>query len=138
MKPRTIGRALGAAAAPSLWLPDSRLLRVTERTGKCGRRRRTRICGTDDGYLFSRNGKRVTYGMQHERFTRSARKAGLAGLSEHGLRHLYVSTLLHGGVQIHEVAHWVGHRDINVTHAVYGHLLPDAWTRGREALELAY
>jgi integrase len=35
------------------------------------------------------------------------------------------------GVQITELAHFLGHKDINTTHAVYGHLLPSAAARHR-------
>jgi integrase len=88
--------------------------------------------GTQDGYLF----RSVSYSSFRTRFTRSVRAAGLgAGFTPHHLRHLFVSVLLAAGVPITDVAAWVGHRDIRVTYAIYGHLLPDSWTRGREALE---
>jgi len=92
--------------------------------------------GTDSGYLFGSNGKRVRYGDINDRFNRSVLNAGLPeDFTTHHLRHLYVSTLLSKDVPISDVATWVGHRDIRITHAVYGHLLPDSWTRGTEALE---
>jgi len=92
--------------------------------------------GTDNGYLFGSDGKRITYGGQIERFGTAVAEAGLPeDFTAHSLRHLYVSTLLSAGVPISDVATWVGHRDIRITHAVYGHLLPDSWTRGTEALE---
>jgi integrase len=46
-----------------------------------------------------------------------------------------LSTSLARGVQITELAHFLGHRDINVTHQVYGHLLPSAAKRAVAALE---
>lgn len=91
---------------------------------------------TDDGYLFGSNGKRVRYGNVQERFTSAVANAGLPDdFRAHQLRHQYVSALLSANVPITTVADWVGHRDIRITHAVYGHLLPDDWTRGTEALE---
>lgn len=90
--------------------------------------------GTHDGYLFG-NGRRPLYGTYHERFVKAVAKAGLGSMTEHGLRHLYASTLLGALVPITDLAAWLGHRDINVTYAIYSHLLPDSWTRGREALD---
>ncbi len=91
--------------------------------------------GTSNGYLFHTHGRRVTYNAAHSKFLRAAKNAGLPGLTEHGLRHLYVSVLLSAGVPITDVAHFVGHKNINITHSIYGHLLPSAWDRGRQALE---
>jgi integrase len=91
--------------------------------------------GADDGYLFTRNGMRVNYHGFKSAFDAAACKAGLPDYGPHQLRHTYASKLLHNGVTITELAHWLGHKDINVTHATYGHLVPDAWTRGRAALE---
>jgi integrase len=92
--------------------------------------------GTDDGYVFGTGGRRIRYGNVQERFSTAVKNAGLSkDFTPHQLRHLYVSALLSAGVPITDVATWVGHRDIRVTHAVYGHLLPDSWTRGTEALE---
>lgn len=88
--------------------------------------------GTRDGYLF----EPTTYSAIRNRFVAGIRKAGLpAKFTPHHLRHLFVSKLLNAGVPITDVATWVGHRDIRITHAVYGHLLPDSWDRGRKALE---
>lgn len=92
--------------------------------------------GTDNGYLFGHDGKRVRYNTAYTSFMKAAKLAGFSEeFTPHQLRHLFVSALLNAGVPISDVATWVGHRDINVTHAVYGHLLPDSWTRGRNALE---
>jgi integrase len=51
------------------------------------------------------------------------------------VRATMLSTSLARGVQITELAHFLGHRDINVTHQVYGHLLPSAAKRAVAALE---
>jgi integrase len=92
-----------------------------------------------DGYLF-RTGKRyVAYSGFRLAFAKQATKAGLpAGYGFHQLRHSFASEILDGGGQIHELAEWLGHRDINVTIGTYGHLLPSAMIRGREALEAGY
>ncbi|MFI5017732.1 MAG: tyrosine-type recombinase/integrase, partial [Dongiales bacterium] len=48
------------------------------------------------------------------------------GFTPHSLRHAFVSALLSHGVPITDVATWLGHRNINVTYATYGHLVPDS------------
>jgi integrase len=78
--------------------------------------------GARDGYLTGG----VTYAAYHHRFGVAAGKAGLAGMTEHNLRHLFASTLLRNLAPITDVSEWLGHRDINITYAVYSHLLPDS------------
>jgi integrase len=94
----------------------------------------------DGGYLFGRNGKHLVYGNVRYAFARGAKLAGIADkrgkvATPHHLRHLYVSALLDAGVPITNVADFVGHRDVKVTHRIYGHLLPSAWERATDALE---
>ena len=79
----------------------------------------------------------MTYAGYHHRFGVAAGKAGLAGMTEHNLRHLFASTLLRNLAPITDVSEWLGHRDINITYAVYSHLLPDSWDRVRKVLESA-
>ena len=51
------------------------------------------------------------------RFMRTAAVAGVrAGFTPHSLRHAFTSAMLARGVPISELAHFLGHRDINVTH----------------------
>ena len=42
----------------------------------------------------------------------------------HSFRHTHATTLLLSGTPPHVVAHRLGHRDANVTLAIYAHLLP--------------
>ena len=44
--------------------------------------------------------------------------------SPHSLRHAFASAMLARGVQITELAHFLGHRDINVTHRYTGICCP--------------
>jgi integrase len=95
---------------------------------------------TRDGYLLS--GVRVPF-VQHrgylKSFTRAARLAGIPeGFTPHSLRHVFASALLARGVPITDVAEWLGHRSIEVTYRIYGHLVPSAWSRAREALDAEY
>jgi len=79
------------------------------------------------------------YGTIYFRFMRAAEVAGIPdGFTPHSLRHAFASAMLARGVQITELAHFLGHRDINVTHQVYGHLLPSAAKRAVAALDAEF
>jgi integrase len=93
-----------------------------------------------DGPLIPGNGKLFQrYGTVYFRFMRAAGVAGIAeGFTPHSLRHAYASAMLARGVQITELAHFLGHRDINVTHQVYGHLVPSAAKRAVAALDAEF
>lgn len=91
-----------------------------------------------DGYLFRGAGRLpyVGYATFGRSFKRAAQKAGLPdAYTFHQLRHSYASACLANGVQIHELSKWLGHGSVDVPVGTYGHLLPDAWDRGRAALE---
>jgi Phage integrase family len=60
------------------------------------------------------------------------------GFTPHSLRHAFVSALLARGVPITDVAQWAGHKDINVTYAIYGHLVPNAADRAVSVLDAKY
>jgi integrase len=79
------------------------------------------------------------YKAVYSRFTRAASAAGIPdGFTPHSLRHAYASAMLAHGVQITELAHFLGHKDINTTRAVYGHLLPSAAKRAVSALNAEF
>jgi integrase len=96
--------------------------------------------GMPDGPLIPGNGKLFQrYGSVYFRFMRATEVAGIAdGFTPHSLRHAFASAMLARGVQITELAHFLGHRDINVTHQVYGHLLPSAAKRTVAALDAEF
>ena len=81
---------------------------------------------TADGYLFQgRKYKLVVRRSYQEDFQRAAARAGLPPeFIPHSLRHLYASTALAEGIPITEVSRWLGHKSIEVTHQIYGHLVP--------------
>ncbi|MFI9554435.1 tyrosine-type recombinase/integrase [Nonomuraea endophytica] len=56
----------------------------------------------------------------------------------HDLRHTFASTALASGVPISEVSRWLGHESITTTVDLYGHLVPEASSRAREALDKAF
>jgi len=93
-----------------------------------------------DGPLIPGNGRLFQrYGTVYFRFMHAAEAAGITdGFTPHSLRHAFASAMLARGVQITELAHFLGHRDINVTHQVYGHLLPSAAKRAVAALDAEF
>jgi integrase len=95
---------------------------------------------TPDGYLFrGRKYKLVIRRSYQEDFQRSAAKAGLPPeFIPHSLRHFYASTALAVGIPITEVSRWLGHKSIEVTHQIYGHLVPSSFDRARTALDAAH
>jgi integrase len=50
----------------------------------------------------------------------------------------FASTALAEGVPISEVSRWLGHRSITTTVDQYGHLVPEASGRARDALDNAF
>jgi integrase len=95
---------------------------------------------TPDGYLFQgRKYKLVVRRSYQEDFQRSATRAGMPPeFIPHSLRHFYASTALAEGIPITEVSRWLGHKSIEVTHQIYGHLVPSSFARARAALDAAY
>ena len=53
-------------------------------------------------------------------------------------RHTFASTALAEGVPISEVSRWLGHKSITTTVDLYGHLVPEATGRARDALDGAF
>ena len=53
----------------------------------------------------------------------------------HTLRHQFASVCLAGGIPITDVSKWLGHRSIQVTYGIYGHLVPASWDRARNVLD---
>jgi integrase len=92
---------------------------------------------TEDGYLFQgRRHKHVTRRTYQEDFERAAGKAGLPPeFIPHTLRHCFASIALAHGIPITEVSRWLGHKSIEVTHQIYGHLVPASWDRARTVLD---
>lgn len=56
---------------------------------------------------------------------RFAKKAGLAGVSLHTIRHSHGSQLLSLGVPLPTVSKRLGHANVHVTATVYAHALPE-------------
>jgi len=93
-----------------------------------------------DGPLCpGRASRYVPYRTAFNRFSQAAARAGIpAGFTPHSLRHAYASALLARGVPISDLAVWLGHRNINVTYAIYSHFMPEAEDRAQEVLNAEY
>jgi integrase len=69
-------------------------------------------------------------------FWKAGEAAGLpASFTPHTLRHTFASVALASGIPITDVSKWLGHRNIQVTYGIYGHLVPESWDRARSALD---
>ena len=71
-------------------------------------------------------------------FTAPPSGPGYSRSHPHSLRHFYASTALAEGIPITDVSRWLGHKSIEVTHQIYGHLVPASFDRARTALDAAY
>jgi integrase len=79
---------------------------------------------------------RTTYNRS---WRRAAKAAGLPDMFiPHTLRHTYASVALHQGIPITEVSRFLGHQSIEITHQVYGYLVPNAFGRTRDAIDAEY
>jgi cell division protein FtsB len=93
-----------------------------------------------EGPLCPGNGRTYkVYASVHGTHQRTAKRAGIpAGFTPHSLRHAFASALLGRLVPITDVARWLGHRDINITYAIYSHFMPDAEDRAISVLDAEY
>jgi integrase len=82
------------------------------------------------GYLFDH----VSDTAYHGALTKAAEQAGFIGTA-HTLRHVFASVVLANGIPITDLAKRLGHKNINVRYATYGHLVPSSWDRARDVLD---
>ena len=92
-----------------------------------------------EGYLFP------AFAVAHiptqrwrRRFNVGCVKAGCPDLYMHNLRHRFSSTMLDAGEPIANVAKFLGHRDINLTVMLYGHLIKESTGRAVSAADKAF
>jgi integrase len=81
---------------------------------------------TPEGWVFpTKRGTVLNYHNAREKFWLPLlRRAGVTGLTLHGLRHFYASTLMRKGLA-KQASQYLGHSSVAFTMDVYGHLLPD-------------
>ena len=81
-----------------------------------------------DGYLFMADGDLPVYGTYRPSFQSARAQGGHPG-GIHAAQPaacVRVARCSSRGVPITDVAAWLGHRNINVTYATYGHLVPSS------------
>lgn len=76
------------------------------------------FCGPGRGTPPSGSGK--------PNFDRRARKAGVAHIRSHDLRHSHCAHLIAAGRNPKEISRRLGHASVSFTLDRYGHLMPDA------------
>lgn len=93
-----------------------------------------------DGYLFPMFASgQVLTDVFRKAFVRGANAAGLPkGFTPHDLRHTYASVALSAGIPITDVSRWLGHKSIQLTHSIYGHMVPSAVSRATAVLDQEY
>lgn len=74
--------------------------------------------------------------FRHRVFNPAKKRAGLAAMTFHDLRHTYASLLLAANVQPMVVAEQLGHTDARLVLQRYGHLYPGAAAQAAMALDL--
>ncbi|MFB9297326.1 tyrosine-type recombinase/integrase, partial [Kibdelosporangium philippinense] len=90
-----------------------------------------------DGLLFAAPSGKLATRTTLRHYWLMAMKATGLDFTPHDLRHFFASTALAGGVALHEVSHWLGHRSIDMTVDIYGHLTEDAPERMRRVMQQA-
>ena len=55
----------------------------------------------------------------------AVKRAGLTGITFHGLRHSFVAILVAAGCNVREVSEWAGHNSVSFTLTRYGGLFED-------------
>lgn len=72
-------------------------------------------------------------------FSKARDAAGIASdFTPHSLRHVFASVSLANGIPITDVSKWLGHRNINMTYTIYGHLVPSSFETARAVLDAEY
>ena len=84
------------------------------------------------GGAYLRNGN-----FRHRLFDAAAERAGLAGLTPHGLRHTAASLAVQAGANVRVVQQMLGHSSPSVTLNVYSHLYDDALDTVADRLDTA-
>ncbi|MEU1390705.1 MULTISPECIES: tyrosine-type recombinase/integrase [unclassified Nonomuraea] len=94
----------------------------------------------DDGLLFrGRRGRFIDNNTYRATFAKAVKAAGLPDdFTPHDLRHAYVSMQLASGIPITDVSRWIGHKNINITYAIYGHLVDESWDRALDVMQARF
>ena len=90
------------------------------------------------GHAFHSGSSPLAINRFHEVWAAARSRAGLTGITPHGLRHFYASLLIRQGVDAKTVQSRLGHKNISETMDTYGHLWPDHEERTRAAVASAF
>lgn len=100
--------------------------------------------GTDLGFVVHDSGQRIKDigggwdgnpdKVGHGSFGSACKRAGLAGVSPHTLRHTCGTWMAQRGVPLHDIGGWLGHTDFRTT-LLYAHHHPDHMGTARDAAD---
>lgn len=110
----------------TVYLPDELVMMLSEHVRNQG--------VLPGGWLFVGSGGNPPHqdGVRGE-WLRTLRRAGVAGVRMHNLRHFYASGLIAAGCDVVTVQRALGHSSATTTLATYSHLWPTAEDRTRSA-----
>jgi integrase len=93
-----------------------------------------------DGYVIpGRKHLRVVRNSYNAHFKAAVTVAGLPDfMTSHYLRHRWASVMLGRGVDITHVSRWLGHRQIQTTYRIYGHMVPRVAQEARAEMQAAF
>src|SRR5262245_25227062 len=90
----------------------------------------------DDGLVFARwDGSPHVPLWATQKFTRTMRALGIAGITLHALRHTHASSLIASGIDVLTISRRLGHATPSITLGVYGHLFANTDARAAEVTE---
>ena len=100
--------------------------------------------GTDLGYVVHLHGNRIRdiggawngdpESPGNGSFGNACKRAGIANVSPHALRHTCGTWMAQRGVPLHQIGGWLGHTDVRTT-ALYAHHHPDHMEEARRAAD---
>ncbi len=94
----------------------------------------------EDGYVVpGRKHRRVVRNSYHAHVRKAVEVAGLPDfMTSHYLRHRWASVMLARGIDITHVSRWLGHRQIETTYRIYGHMVPRVASEASAVMQAAF
>jgi integrase len=89
------------------------------------------------GYVFHRNGKKISQFSLSTLFKIATKKAGITDFRFHDLRHSFATRLIQSSVDLYKVSKLLGHRDISTTQR-YAHHYPESLRNSVNVLNTFY
>ena len=85
--------------------------------------------------MLHRDGEPVRHPVFQYHWRDTAKRAGVAGMKYHDLRHAFASMLIAAGCSVKAVQHALGHTSAATTLNIYSHLWPGDEDRIRDAVD---